>query len=750
LFQSKLLENTSALYKLIHSKEFKSGLLLSSLTLLQDVEHSHVKKLDKNAQLSCLRYLSRLYTRTTPFGAFVNLSFGRPNVNGFDNLPYTYQSVGESKSHVALNVFILYWLKKSVLRIPKISFTIDITINRTLFVSGNSFTFYTNIDNRNEVVNKIETNPFLFHLVDIVKDRTSTNLNYLIQYSTKQTGDSVERITAYLHNLLLIGFFELDIYGDGESDELTRTIAIFEKYSAEGLIDDIVISLKRLDSFRKCYASLDFSGKAIILKQAKQGLQQLIDNLNSRTIDPLESDVEDISKLLADNIFYEDYFKTISLKISQSQLTATIDKLNVLVRVCLHARYMHSELIKATAIFIERFKSDAIIGIVDFFNYYQECIINEKTKTTTPTGLENFVNQYVQGSKDTKRMRKEHWRKRIQDVVSTIVNNSPELVIPFELLENMLQNSSNAQRQYSVSLIPFWGRSEAGELSFFVNGVTVGYGKTFSRFLNNPFYQEIPEELIKWNTSNASDNEILVENNDMSYSNANYHPKFLCYRIALNSSAKQDEGRIGIDELKVRYNRISQEIELIHGLTNKRCRILDLELQAIETRSEMFRFLTMFDLLEVPIFDEFLNLVNEFYQKEGGHYFIPRIVLAGNIILQRQQFIFPKEDLPLREHGMSDETFFLKINKWKTQYCLPNNVFVRLKSASGFSSRDRDYYKPQYIQFESPIMLSVFEKILKKVDRILIVEEMLPHFSQWPTEKTNSFATELVVQWKSN
>ncbi len=59
----------------------------------------------------------------------------------------------------------------------------------------------------------------------------------------------------------------------------------------------------------------------------------------------------------------------------------------------------------------------------------------------------------------------------------------------------------------------------------------------------------------------------------------------------------------------------------------------------------------------------------------------------------------------------------------------------------------RDDYKPQYISFKNPFLVSLFEKLVSKTPKEMRIEEMLPDPSHLNTIHNQRHITEFVIQW---
>ena len=81
---------------------------------------------------------------------------------------------------------------------------------------------------------------------------------------------------------------------------------------------------------------------------------------------------------------------------------------------------------------------------------------------------------------------------------------------------------------------------------------------------------------------------------------------------------------------------------------------------------------------------------------------------------------------------------------------MPSTVFIQVLPEGGGSqcSIKKDVYKPQFIDFQSPVSNLLFEKIIKKAKGNIKIEEMLPSENELLKDGNQHVATEFVVQWK--
>jgi Lantibiotic dehydratase, N terminus len=94
-----------------------------------------------------------------------------------------------------------------------------------------------------------------------------------------------------------------------------------------------------------------------------------------------------------------------------------------------------------------------------------------------------------------------------------------------------------------------------------------------------------------------------------------------------------------------------------------------------------------------------------------------------NIVLQRKRWIFYSDAVPAEFTELPEEKAFAAINRWRLEHGLPERMFL-LEATPHFVLADR--YKPQYVDFTSPLFVSLFRSALKAGSGPLVLEEPLP------------------------
>lgn len=112
-----------------------------------------------------------------------------------------------------------------------------------------------------------------------------------------------------------------------------------------------------------------------------------------------------------------------------------------------------------------------------------------------------------------------------------------------------------------------------------------------------------------------------------------------------------------------------------------------------------------------------------------------------NIVLQRKRWIFYSDAIPTELAEIPEDKAFVAINRWRLERGLPERMFL-LEATPHFVLADR--YKPQYVDFTSPLFVSLFRAALKTGPGPLALEEPLPSPEILPRDARGSrWAVEL-------
>jgi hypothetical protein len=229
------------------------------------------------------------------------------------------------------------------------------------------------------------------------------------------------------------------------------------------------------------------------------------------------------------------------------------------------------------------------------------------------------------------------------------------------------------------------------------------------------------------------------------------------------------EKQLPVTDFSVCLNNSGDELQLIHTPTAKCAYVFDLGFQGYGGRSPLFQLLDKFTqaayLSVYPVVSAAniaahtsLPLSAHALERSGEPKQIkvmPRIVCQNQLVLQRKGWYVPKEVIPQRQPLMSDWRYFYVLNEWRKAEGIAEEVYITISPKRNAAEVNpaqtkklgRDDYKPQYINFNNPLLVNLFEKMLSKVSSVLKIEEMLPSSKQLLQIDQQRFVTECVLQW---
>lgn len=132
----------------------------------------------------------------------------------------------------------------------------------------------------------------------------------------------------------------------------------------------------------------------------------------------------------------------------------------------------------------------------------------------------------------------------------------------------------------------------------------------------------------------------------------------------------------------------------------------------------------------------------------GGH---PR-VRYRNLVLVRRTWKLHPSYLPARSAAASEADWFLAWQRWRRDNGLPRRVFVTIDAARNDDENDREHAamrprKPQYVDFDSYFSLGLLEQTVRRADRRVVMQEMLPDADQlWLRTDEGSYVAEQTIE----
>ena len=353
----------------------------------------------------------------------------------------------------------------------------------------------------------------------------------------------------------------------------------------------------------------------------------------------------------------------------------------------------------------------------------------------------NVGQQIAQNRQDA-----EIWLSQHIDLQEDTVFLNKKVLLNFYDFTSKMPVQQLVQQAQNVNLV----LQPSAENGTVLNGVSAGNGKQFLRFLHL-FDTEIENNFRLEDTPDL----MYLMLDDASLISANEHFAVTISTLdAPNTLASTCA--VSILDIEICKDKTG-DFYLRHRLSQKRILPLDLGLEHPRRRSPLYQLLMAFgeSLIDFRICNNMIN--NIFEEKMSNCAYYPRIALIDEdehdspLYLQRKHWFFDVANLPKLAKMTSKMAYFEQVRAWIIAKNLPNEVFVsvpfEMNQANEKEERLRlDDYKPQYIDFQNPLLADLFGKILNRVPEVIKIEEMFPSPEQLMEFDGARCVFELVVQ----
>lgn len=832
VYKDEVIKCRKKLVQLSKEDNLRKGLLLSSQNVLSSIydyeeavyEGVHGKR-ERKIELTLIKYLSRIYAKTSPFSTFTNLNLltlsALPIEDGI-SVPSSLSPSPEINSHIRLNNQLFKYIKTLLIANSDISRRFFVQLNPTLNKENNQFLYLTNHE-ETEVFQRIPVDPVLELIHELVSaNKEGVEYQELIQSLTEFIDTPVWQLEKYISELIEYGFLEFKF--DVSAVDPDWDIKLCEKLEpltqSSPLLSDLINALRKVRELAHKYEKADFYARQNFLSEAFESFRDMCVQLGgSQIFDTEKTSLEGKKNQRAEEsdsneekslkpitfkqaydirfgykpekMFYEDtVVNHVPSPVTKKRLTELISKLHKLLQALnrFESHYVERERMKHY--FVQKYGAKATVDLLTFYEDYSRDVKLPLDKQRHEDQIIRHqrqpVNETTNSSKLGKERATEHpsrtkWYKKNSEWEAQLADELSE-----EVLSQKTVNISLAQIEAINSLFPVDDTFQQKHGSYTVllqlftdsiadqdtplgvlNGISSGYGKLFSRFLHL-FDVELTEEIRQRNNAMASQQNVLfAENTGTNYFNADIHPSLMPYEIWLPGSQNSlaTEHQIPVTELQLCLNTSSQRIQLIHKPTQKPVHVFDLGFLTILRRSKLYQLLESFTFSErvsaSPISKAINNILSSHSKDQYPHIFVrPRVVYENQIILFRKAWFIPYQLLPFRGATESDWQYFCRVNQWRQQNGIPKEVFISVmgnfnhstnindvENPEALKKHGKDDYKPQYISFENPILVDLFNKLLSKVSEQLQIEEMLPGRKHLTEINGSHYVKEYKIQW---
>ncbi|MBC9911745.1 lantibiotic dehydratase [Chitinophaga varians] len=706
----------------------KKGILLSSPVLYAQLrsfaaaDPAAFRAKELKNEYSLLRYITRMAAKTSPFSTFTYTG-----ISALQPPPIKPPRSGVS-SNIRLNNSLFTYLRSLLVHHPVLNEIMEVRLNDTTMIDDTQLHFLVNYFN----VEAFQSLParsvalWLFHRL-----KEPCRLAVLIDtLAAEMPGTAREQIKTFLLKLAASGLLELGIGCSGIDPEWDHALISFLADSPQqpAAVAALRELLQSLQTSRRAYAATDAATRTQLLDASAAMLNTVLDQLKEEALLPditatpasaTAFEVHHFAPRLfqSSDIFYEDASAP-EIAVLPNEVQALAEKAERLCTLLAPFDPLQEEKNRLRDFFLRQYDPAQQLPVTDFYQAYYLHIKKQQPDTARPTVMD--IPENIQLT--------------INDGIVDITGLPVERVAP-------------VARGMFVQLCQL---KDHAPLMGVVNALLPGMGKVAGRFLH--LFEPVVTATFKaWNTALYPEH-LMMELNDGSVFNANIHPPLLDHEITIpgGSNNYPPEKRVSLKDIVVQYERVSDRLELKHTISGKPVYAYDLCLESFYNRSHFYRLLAHFNPEPRVPLRNFIAAVDRHYASVSGAsgpvQRLPRIVFEGRLVLRRQSWLIRLDSIPAPVNTETEADYFLRLQRWLLAQQLPQQVFVFLKSpyipaAAAKGQLHRDDYKPQYISFVQPLLVSVFRKMISRAGEYLYLEEVLPDASQTDT------VTEHMLHW---
>ena len=430
IYQTTLQQCREICQSLANSPTVRKGLLLSSKSLLDRIDsyaeraNTAFRKKEYQIEQGVLKYLTRIYTKTSPFSTFTNLALAQLSDEGHSAIIDMKHSGQEQvKGHIRLNNYLLKYLLDLFKNYRPAYRLIHLRPNPTIENKGDHFLFLTNNDNI-ESFQRVPFNPVVELIINTTLENESGILFHELVNTLQENIDAGEdELESYIKQLIDYGCLEYNFGVSGIDPDwdikliqklrplidnnvshiapLAEVLKALRKMADEYAENDEEgrkrLLQKAYDTFRAICMTIhkaaglpeeerktkeekqeEYRKKQQELKAAKEDKGEKEKNEDEEKKDdkpdePFQHQVSTFFHFKPEQIFYEDTTRDIKATLNEPQLNSIISTIHSLLQSLRSFRGMEDERIKMKYFFLQQYEKNETVDLLAFYeDFYRE------------------------------------------------------------------------------------------------------------------------------------------------------------------------------------------------------------------------------------------------------------------------------------------------------------------------------------------------------------------------------------------
>ena len=427
-----LQQNRLVMKELVNSDSLKKGLLLSSKSLLDRLDSytsrgiENFRKKELQVEQGFIKYLTRIYTKTSPFSTFTNLAMAElaeGNKSVAINISHT--SKKKVKGHIRINNFLLKYLLDLFKNYREAYLWLYLRPNPTIENKEDHFLFLTN-NNNIESFQRIPFSPVVELIIETAKEsKSGIRFNELITALQDNIEAEAEEVEAYVKQLIDYGCLEYNVGVSGIDPDwdikLVERLGPLKENKVPHIatLIEVLINLRnmtslyaeqndkeRKETLNKAYKKFrevcmaihkeaglpkderktleerqeDWRKKQEELKakekEKKEGEKEKKDEEKEKKDEIFKHQASTLFSFKPEQIFYEDTTREVNAVLNQQALVDFVDKLDGLMQSLKVFKGAEDEKVKMKHYFLQKYEKNSTVDLLtfyeDFFREYKK------------------------------------------------------------------------------------------------------------------------------------------------------------------------------------------------------------------------------------------------------------------------------------------------------------------------------------------------------------------------------------------